>query len=133
MREFVDRRHALQVGDELLADLDEARVALLYLSRDPYRPAAITEVATDLPGDVRDGEGREPHAPVGIEPVDGLQQTDGAGLDEVVVGLSAVDIAPRDVVDKGHGAFDELSSCLEVAFAVISVEERLLHSSRCAH
>src|SRR5919107_2000994 len=94
-------RNTLDVGVERLGELLERRrtarpdrlVAYCFLRRlaqllqaagDPHRPTLVTEVAFDLPEDVRGGVGGELDLPIYIEAVHRLYQAHGGDLDQIV-------------------------------------------------
>jgi hypothetical protein len=59
----------------------------------PDRPGAVAEVTFDLADDGGDGVAGEVDAAVGVELVDGLDKSDGGGLDQVVGGFAAAGVA----------------------------------------
>ncbi len=73
-----------------------------------HGPAAVAEVTLDLADDGRRGVGRELDAALGVEAVDGLDQTDGGDLDEVVQRLAAVAEPARQVLDEGQVHLDQV-------------------------
>ena len=81
------------------------------LVRDP--PPAVAEVVADLPVDERPGEGGQRVAAIGVEAIDGLDQPDRAGLDEVVEMLArAARVAARDGLDERQVLFDDARASL---------------------
>ena len=93
------RRPAQRLG-ELRGGAADLHPQLLQPPRHPDRPALVAEVALDLADDRRGGVRRELDAAVGVEAVDGLDQPDGADLDEVLERLAAVAEAARAVLDQ---------------------------------
>src|SRR5215218_5014916 len=83
-----------QLGHHLV----QPQVQLLEPPGHPHRPALVAEVALELADDGRGGVGRELHLPLQVEAVDGLQQPDGAHLDQVLQRLPAVAEAPEQVL-----------------------------------
>src|SRR5207237_5088923 len=66
------RRPAVLVG-ELLDSVGDLEEQLLQPAGHSHTPRAITEVALDLTGDRRPGEGGELHAALRVESVDGME------------------------------------------------------------
>ena len=89
-------------------DAGQLALQVLEPARDPGGPGVVAEVAPDLAGDRRDGEGEEVDAAVGVEPVHGADQTDGAGLFEVLERLAAAAEPPGDVLNDGQMTGDQL-------------------------
>src|SRR4030095_9632735 len=68
----------------------------LQAAGDADGPGAVAEVAFDLADDGGDGVAGEVDAAVGVELVDGFDQADGGGLDQVVGGFAAAGGAVRE-------------------------------------
>jgi hypothetical protein len=112
-----EARYSSDLGDgggaaDLLGQLGhhlvERQVELLEPAGDPHRPALVAEVALELADDGRRGIGRELDLALQVEAVDGLQQPDGAHLDQVLQRLAAVAEPPRQVLDQGQVQPDQL-------------------------
>ena len=73
-----------------------------------HRPAAVAEVTLQLTGDRRRGERRELQAPVGLEALDRLEQSDQRDLAQVVGRLAAVREAAGEELGEAHVLLDEL-------------------------
>src|SRR5438105_1985992 len=93
-----DRWLAAELVLQLLAHRVDPHQVLLQAPRHPDRPGAVAEVAADLAGDRRRGEGAELVLKGRIEALDGLDEADEADLLDVLQGLAAVGEAARDEV-----------------------------------
>ena len=82
--ELGGRRGTTQLAGRGLDDRVQAQLELLHSSGDADHPAAIAEIALELAEDGRDGEARERQPAVGVEALDGLQETERCHLGEVV-------------------------------------------------
>src|ERR687896_1726857 len=87
---------------------------LLKSPRHPNGPPLVAEVALELSDDGRCCVGRELDLPLEIEPLDRLQQTDGADLDEVLKQLAAVAKAPREELHQPYVLIDKHLPVLEL-------------------
>src|SRR4029077_9004432 len=83
---------------QLLAPRVDPHQVLLQAPRHPDRPGAVAEVATDLAGDGRRGEGAELVLQGRIEAFDGLDEAHEADLLDVLQGLAAVGETASDEV-----------------------------------
>src|SRR4029450_9050794 len=99
---------------------------LLETTGHAHGPAAVAEVTLDLADDVRRRVGGQLDSAVEVEPVDRLDQTDRADLDEIFELLAAVRVAPRERADGRHVLLDQLLTSCEVALLVIPAEENLV-------
>ena len=124
--ELVDGRRALQLGHELVDDLVEADVELLEAARHAHRPALVAEVALDLADDVGRRVGGELDAAAQVEAVDGLDEPDGADLDEVVEVLAARGVAARERAHQRQVHGDELLARRAVTVQVIAPKQVLV-------
>ena len=70
-------------------------------------PRRVAEVALELAEDRRHRERREGDVAVGVEPVDGLDQGERGHLNQVLGGLGAADVAPRQAARQRQEALDE--------------------------
>ncbi len=82
--DLLDRGGPAQYLGQGLLGPGELRTPFLQAARDVHRPGGVTEVALDLTGDVGEGEGGELDLAFGLVAVDGLDETDGSHLDDVV-------------------------------------------------
>src|SRR6202035_3310613 len=98
---------APQLVAELLARTHGAHVVLLETTGHADGPGAVAEVALDLADDRRGREGAELVLQRRVEPLDGLDQAEEADLLDVLLGLTAIDEAPREVVDQVGVELDE--------------------------
>ena len=73
----------------------------------------------DLPEDRRRGVGGKLEAALGLEPVDRLEQADGAHLHEIREGLVAAGEAPGQVLDQRQVHLGELVPHPAVSLAVV--------------
>jgi hypothetical protein len=64
----------------------------------------------DLAGDRRRGEGGERDAAARVVAVDGLDEADGADLDQVLQRLILAGVPPGDRPDERQMAFDQLAA-----------------------
>ncbi|CAL2058343.1 protein of unknown function [Streptomyces murinus] len=94
-----DRRIPVQAAGQLLPRLGQLHPQLLEPPRDMHRPGGVAEEPLDLTDDVRQREGGELHLAGQLEPVDGLDQPDHAGLDDV---LHVVAAAPETAGREPH-------------------------------
>ena len=101
---------AAELLGELAGDLRDLALQLLDPARRTHRPAEVPEVALDLTGDGGHGVGQEVPLVAGVEPVDGLDQPDVGGLDEVVLGEAALAVAVRDGPGHTHVQDDDLGT-----------------------
>src|SRR5215210_7928858 len=133
-------RHTLDVGiehlgellqggrparsDGLVADCFLRRLAqLLQTAGDAHRPALVTEVAFDLPEDVRGRVGGKLDFPVYVEAVHRLYQADGGDLDQIVQGLpAACELAGQELGQRKLFLDDPLAGVL-LAVLVIAYEQ----------
>ena len=83
-------------------------VQLLDPTRHAHRPAAIPEVPLELTQDRRGRERAETHAMIGIEALDGLQQTHHRDLAQVLERLATVHHAPRQRLGQPRVLRDQL-------------------------
>jgi hypothetical protein len=97
--DLLHRGRASELLGQDLAGLGDLPAHLLQPTGHAQRPAAVAEVPPDLPEDGGDREAGE-RAALGVEPVDGVQQADGADLDEVVVRLTPAAEPLGEVVDQ---------------------------------
>lgn len=92
------------VSGQLLGELRSRRADLhAQLLQPPGhadRPSLVAEVTLDLPDDCRCGVGGELQASLDLEAVHGLDQPDGADLDEVLEGLPTVAEPAGAVLDE---------------------------------
>ena len=80
----------------------------LHTSRHLHRPRRVTEVASYGAQDRGNGVRGESGTTLGVELVDGLDQSDGRDLRDVLDGLSAIGVSTREVVDEWHVRLNEL-------------------------
>ncbi|GAA2436034.1 hypothetical protein GCM10010405_18960 [Streptomyces macrosporus] len=117
---------AAQPAAQFLVGPGQFDAQFLEAARNAHGPAGVPEEALDLPDDVGDGERGELHLPVQVEPVDGLDQPDGADLDDVVHRLGPVAETGRDVVDEGEVEFDEgVARVLVLVRALLQLSQAL--------
>ena len=79
---------------QLRARVPHPRTGVLVTARDADRAAAVSEVTLDLADDVRHRESRELDAARGLEPVDRLDEADGADLDEILQTFATMCVTP---------------------------------------
>ena len=106
---------ALELLGELTDHRAQAEIQLLEPPGHPYRPALVPEMALELSDDGRGGVGGELHLAVRVEPVDGLDQPDGAHLDKVVQRLPPAGEAPGQVLHQSQVRFDQPAADLRIA------------------
>jgi hypothetical protein len=100
-----------------------ADARLLITPRYPDRAAAIAQVPLDLTEDVRDRERGEPDFPVGLEPIDRLDEADRAHLHEILETLAAVRIRTGDRHDQRYVRLDQAFSSGEVPLLPIRAQQ----------
>ncbi|GAA3070056.1 hypothetical protein GCM10020254_12310 [Streptomyces goshikiensis] len=100
--EVGDGRRTVEPDGQLLLRLRDVDAELLEAARDADGPGGVAEVPLDLACDVRHGEGGELVLAGRVEPVDGLDQADGADLDDV---LDVASVTPGP--EAAHGVLDE--------------------------
>lgn len=105
--EFGDRGLAVQAGGELLAGPGQLHAQLLEPARDVHRPGGVPEEALDLADDVGQREGRELDLARQLEAVDGLDQADHAGLDDVLHVVAATAESARGEPHERHVHLDQ--------------------------
>ena len=96
--DLLDGRGAAQFLREVRSRPGDRQPELLEAAGDTHRPSLVPEVPFDLAEHGGRGVGRELHAPVGVEPVHGLDQADGADLHQIVVGFAAIPESAGQVV-----------------------------------
>jgi hypothetical protein len=82
--QFADRRRPSELGAEPFDRGVDGTVQVLHAPWHPEVPGPVTEVVFDLSDDRRSGEHVEGDAPFGVEPVDGVDETDGRHLEQVL-------------------------------------------------
>ena len=82
-------------------------MGVLESPRDVHHPGPVTEMPADLSEDRWRREARKRRPAIGIKPIDGLDETDRADLDQVVEGLAPVGIPTCQRFDQGHVIHDE--------------------------
>src|SRR5215211_31986 len=108
----------------LVADHFLGRLAqLLQAARHTHRPTLVTEVAFDLPEDIRGRIGGELDLPVHVETVDGLYQADGGDLDQVVQWLSAAGELAGQKFSQGELFLDDTLAGALVALLVVAHQQ----------
>ena len=107
--ELVRRRRPAEPRGELLARRGEPHARLVQPPRQPDGRRPVAQVALHLPGDGGDRERHELLTALRVEPLDRVQQPDGAGLDQVVVLGPAAVVAVGEGLDQGHVQLDETS------------------------
>src|SRR5215212_1808116 len=117
------RGRPAELAAHLLADAVDLDRELLEVARDAHRPALVAEVALELAEDGRHGEAGERGLAVGIEAVDRLEQTERSDLDEVVEGLAAALVAPRELAGERQEALDQRVARGRVAAVVVLDEQ----------
>ena len=83
----------------------------LHTSRNLDRPRGVVEVTSFCAQDRGSGVCGEGRTAIGVELVDGLDQSDGRDLREVLDGLSTIGVSMREVVDERHVCLDEFIAC----------------------
>jgi hypothetical protein len=89
-RDVNRRRGALQLLAQVRHRFRDAQVQLLQAPVNPDRPTTIPEVPLQLSKHRGNGVVYKVDSPVGVEPVDGLDETDECHLAEVVEFLAAL-------------------------------------------
>src|SRR5690606_16608696 len=117
-------RAAQGLGQAGLGRLQAAAQRLQAATRP--QPPLVLEESADRPHDEGDGVGGEAVAPVGIEALQGLQEPDGARLDQLLQVDPAPPEAAGDLADQGQVAQGQLLAGLPVARPGPPVEGRLL-------
>ena len=106
---------------ELLAqvglDRSDPGLGLLHRARRTHRPAVVAEVATHLAADGRDGVAQEVGRALGVEPADGLDQSEVGDLLEILDRDAARPVAASHVDSDLHVDLDHL--VLEAAPVVV--------------
>ena len=106
--DLADRRRPPELLGQLAHHRAEPEVQLLDPPGNPDRPPLVAEVALQLAHDRRGGVGGELEAPLGVEPVDRLEQAEGGHLHEVVEGLAPVGEPAGEVLGQAHVGGDQL-------------------------
>jgi len=73
----------------------DLQAQFLQPARNADRPGPVAEVPFELADDRGNGEVAEIDAPLGLEPVHGLDHADDGHLDQIVGGLTAPGVAAR--------------------------------------
>nr|WP_037890810.1 hypothetical protein [Streptomyces viridochromogenes] len=94
------RRAAAEPLFELLGGLEDAAARLLEVTGQPYRGGAVAQVPPQLTGDLGKRVRQEGMAQRRVVAVDGLDQSQGRDLNEIVEFLPVVSEAARDAA--GH-------------------------------
>ncbi|OPZ85707.1 MAG: hypothetical protein BWY76_01299 [bacterium ADurb.Bin429] len=123
---FLHGGRAVQLQGELLHRLIRGEVHLLQAARHFDSPAAVAEVALDLPDDGGGGEGGETDAAFGVKAVNGMHEANGAHADEVIERLAAVGEFLRQEAHEIHVIHDQLFADDGIPRAVVAVEELLI-------
>ncbi|MDQ0828825.1 hypothetical protein QF032_000669 [Streptomyces achromogenes] len=101
------RRLPVQPAGQLVAGLRQLDAQLLEPPRNVHRPRRVPEEALDLADDVRQRERRELDLARDLEPVDGLDQADHPGLDDVLHVVPPSAEPARRETHQGHVHLDE--------------------------
>ena len=101
------RGRALQKAAELVGGALYEQEALLQAARHVHGPAGVAEVPAQLAEDGGDGERAEGQTPVGVEPLERVEQADVADLDQVVEPVLAGVVAGGEAADEPLVALDE--------------------------
>src|SRR6185312_16584404 len=96
---------------------------LLDAAGDVHRPAAVAEVALELPEHRRGGVAGEGKPAVGLKAGDGLEQSDHGDLGEVLQWLAAGVITPRDAARERLEALDDLLQQSRILLLAIATQE----------
>jgi len=120
-----NRGRASELVRELVEDAREADAQLLQAPRDVHRPGLVPEVAPNLADDRRHRVARELDAAIDIEPVDGLDQSEGADLHQILEWLAATRIAIGERSDEWHELEERLIAGSPITFPVIRAEKRI--------
>ncbi|MFK4547653.1 hypothetical protein RKD29_007249 [Streptomyces tendae] len=108
LRKLLGGGVAAQPAAQLLGGAGQLDAGLLETPGHVHRPRGVPEEPLDLPDDVRHGEGGELDLAGQLEPVDGLDQTDHADLDDVLHLLRAAAAEPAGrEADQGHVHLDQ--------------------------
>ena len=118
-----DGRGTAQLHGELLDHPVQTDVQVLKGPRHLDRPALVAEVALDLAQDGRGGIRGELHPSAEIEAIDGLDEPDGADLDEVLHRLAARSEATGQALDQRKVAGDELFAREDVTIVPYAKQE----------
>ncbi len=110
--ELGDRGGASQLLGQVGGGRGDREPQLLEPARHADRPATVAEVPLDLADDRGSGVGRELHPAAGVEPVDRLDQADGADLEQVVERLTPVEEPPGEVLHEGQVQRHQLAAQL---------------------
>src|SRR3954452_18320878 len=121
--DLVDGRRSRELHGQALDRAGHRRVQLLERTRDPDRPALVTEMALDLPHHVGRRVGGKRDLPVELEAVDRLDQADGAHLLDVLERLAAAGVAPRQRANQGQVALDQRLARVRVAALVVAAQQ----------
>ena len=71
-------------------------------------PGCIAEVALELAHDGRNGKRAEREAPVGVESLDGLDETETRHLEKILVGLAGLCVPPGKLARQGQKPGNQL-------------------------
>src|SRR5919106_99790 len=111
--DLLDRRRTAQLLAQVTDRLRQLEVQLLESPRYPNCPPLVAEVALELSDDGRCRVRRELDFPLEVEPLDRLQQTNSADLDEVLKQRAAVAKAPREELHQPNVLIDKHLPVLE--------------------
>src|ERR1700751_1334386 len=80
---------------------------ILETARNFDAPPAVAKVSANFTHHCRYGKGNEISPAVDIEPIDGIDQANSGNLHEVLVPLSAISEATRDVLGQRQSPLDD--------------------------
>jgi len=103
-----DGRRALELDGQLGDCFLHFRHPVMEAAGNADGPDPVAEMALQLAEDRRRGEGGEGGAPVGVEAVDRVDETEARDLQEVVEGLARPAVAKGEVFREGQVAADQL-------------------------
>ena len=106
------------------------RRQVLERARHADQPRVIAQVALELAGDRRNGEGGERRASVGFESIDRLHEADEGDLLEVLERFAPPLEATRKATRQRHPALHERVARLFVAALLVAAEKSLLFGHR---
>jgi len=99
----------------------DGEAEFLQAAGDADGPGAVAEVAFDFADDGGDGVAGEVDAAVGVEFVDGFDEADGGGLDEIVGGFAAAGVSVGEVAGQGQPGLDRAGRSILQTVAIIRI------------
>ncbi len=123
--ELGHRRRAAELSGEVVEHARELHPELLEPPGDVHRPGSVAEVTPDLAEHRRHRERGELDTSVDVEALDGVDQPDGAHLDEVLERLAAPGVPRRERSHEGQQLGEHTVSGLTVAVTMVGDQQGL--------